>query len=215
MKIRTTKIPQVTIMTFGSRGDIQPFIALAIELQESKKYDVRFLTNLGYKDFVEDFGLTYVPVWPGSTPDEMLKNNKTVRDAMSEGSLLKFMKAFGNETKEHAAMNVKLTMDELMTYPPDLFVAGSLTDYWEYYVHMVMKKPVINMELQTVAYSRDHAPHGLPVLPFGLHYYLIMAMFRGFYDTFHNYDAAQRQRQMTALTSVLRKKISLLSSVEN
>ncbi|MCL4804713.1 MAG: glycosyltransferase [Anaerolineae bacterium] len=51
----------VTLVTTGSRGDIQPFIALGRGLAESG-HDVTVATNPLYKDWVCENGLTFRPV---------------------------------------------------------------------------------------------------------------------------------------------------------
>jgi sterol 3beta-glucosyltransferase len=49
----------ILIATFGTRGDIQPFIALGKGL-EAAGYDVAVCTSEGYKAFVEEHGLRYI-----------------------------------------------------------------------------------------------------------------------------------------------------------
>jgi sterol 3beta-glucosyltransferase len=50
---------RIMIVTIGSRGDIQPFVALGKGLQ-SAGYDVALQTAEAYKSFVEDNGLPYL-----------------------------------------------------------------------------------------------------------------------------------------------------------
>lgn len=50
---------KILITTFGTRGDIQPFVALGIGLKQTG-HDVGICTSEGYKSFVEEYQLDYV-----------------------------------------------------------------------------------------------------------------------------------------------------------
>ena len=51
----------ITIVTLGSRGDIQPYIPLALGLQRAG-YDVRFATFNAFREFVIAQGLDFAPI---------------------------------------------------------------------------------------------------------------------------------------------------------
>lgn len=50
----------ITVLTFGSRGDVQPYVALAQGLK-SAGHHVRVTADLSFKDFIKDQGLEYFP----------------------------------------------------------------------------------------------------------------------------------------------------------
>ncbi len=52
---------KITIITLGTRGDIQPYVALALGLKESG-YDVTIAIPINFKSFVASYGLNYYPV---------------------------------------------------------------------------------------------------------------------------------------------------------
>ncbi len=58
---------RILIMTMGSRGDVQPFIALGKGLQ-AVGHDIVFTTASTYQSFVEEHGLKYAPM-----TDELLR----------------------------------------------------------------------------------------------------------------------------------------------
>jgi len=61
---------KIVIMTIGSRGDIQPFIALALGLRDAG-HDVTLASHLVYKPFIEeDFKLKYAVL--GGDPKELM-----------------------------------------------------------------------------------------------------------------------------------------------
>lgn len=45
---------KVTILTVGKRGDVQPFVALALELQK-KGHNVTICTGINFKSLVEEY----------------------------------------------------------------------------------------------------------------------------------------------------------------
>ena len=49
---------KITILTLGSRGDVQPYIALGLGLQRAG-FDVTLGTGKNFETFVRDYGLTY------------------------------------------------------------------------------------------------------------------------------------------------------------
>ena len=59
----------IVVQVVGSRGDVQPFVALGVEL---KKYGhrVRIATHSVFKTFVQDAGLEFYPI--GGDPKQLL-----------------------------------------------------------------------------------------------------------------------------------------------
>jgi len=52
---------KVSLVTMGTRGDIQPFIALGEGLL-NRGYEVVICTSRDYEDFVSDHGLSFIPI---------------------------------------------------------------------------------------------------------------------------------------------------------
>lgn len=71
---RTTKL-NVVIQVVGSRGDVQPFIALGVEIQKHG-HRVRLATHDVFEGFVRDSGLEFYPVGgdPAALMAYMVKN---------------------------------------------------------------------------------------------------------------------------------------------
>jgi len=74
------------IITSGSRGDVQPFIALALALIE-KGHEVIVVAPENFKEFVEGFG---VPCWPVTGNTERQINSPTALKILEGGSIFKF-----------------------------------------------------------------------------------------------------------------------------
>jgi UDP:flavonoid glycosyltransferase YjiC (YdhE family) len=57
------ELKNISIITSGSRGDVQPYLALALVLKE-RGYNVRFLTNANFQEMIEPFGFGFCPIFP-------------------------------------------------------------------------------------------------------------------------------------------------------
>lgn len=64
----------ITITTAGSRGDVQPYVALGLGLKEAG-HEVRLVTYAPFEDFVRGYGLGYHPITgdPGGAVAELLE----------------------------------------------------------------------------------------------------------------------------------------------
>jgi len=60
----------IVVQVAGSRGDVQPFIALGSELQHYHGHRVRIATHANFEDFVRDSGLEFYPI--GGDPTELM-----------------------------------------------------------------------------------------------------------------------------------------------
>jgi UDP:flavonoid glycosyltransferase YjiC (YdhE family) len=52
---------RITILTVGSRGDVQPFIALGLGLQQAG-HTVQLATHSPFQTIVHSYGLEFVPI---------------------------------------------------------------------------------------------------------------------------------------------------------
>lgn len=74
------------IITTGSRGDIQPFIALALALMK-RGHRVTVVAPSSFRNFVEGFGVEFRPI-PGN-PEEEINSPEALR-LLEGGSVFKF-----------------------------------------------------------------------------------------------------------------------------
>lgn len=54
----------ITILTLGTRGDVQPYVALGLGLQRAG-HEVKVVTDSGFATFVQDYGLAFGPLETG------------------------------------------------------------------------------------------------------------------------------------------------------
>ena len=76
-------IMRLTILTFGSRGDVQPYVALGIGLKKAG-YTVRLAAPPPFASFIQGWGLDFMPIegepqvmLEGEIGQRWLKNNET------------------------------------------------------------------------------------------------------------------------------------------
>lgn len=81
---------KITILSTGSRGDLQPYIALGKALQHKGQY-VQIATLLDFEDFVRAHGLDYFPV---NGRLSSLLNSDVVANAKKVDNPLKFIQSF-------------------------------------------------------------------------------------------------------------------------
>ncbi|MEW6086296.1 MAG: glycosyltransferase [Chloroflexota bacterium] len=63
----------ITILTYGSRGDVQPFLPLSVKLI-SRGHSVRLAAPSRFQNLVEEHGITFVPL-PGDPATAILRIN--------------------------------------------------------------------------------------------------------------------------------------------
>lgn len=95
----------ITILCSGSRGDLQPYIALAQELKAQNK-EVRIVGGISFKGFVEGYGIDYVPLSMDQESTEI--DPKLLEAAKSSSNPLKMLLTF-NKMKKYA----RLMVDEM------------------------------------------------------------------------------------------------------
>ncbi len=80
----------IGIFTYGTRGDLQPYIALALGLMD-KGHQVAISATEDFKDFVESFGVTFQPLWGNA---ETMMNSKEGRGILQTENAIKLMKYY-------------------------------------------------------------------------------------------------------------------------
>ncbi len=80
----------ITILTTGSRGDVQPYIALGMELKKAGQ-SVRLVGFENYGDWVKSLGLDYYPI-KGDV--SMVASSESARDARTADNPLKLILSF-------------------------------------------------------------------------------------------------------------------------
>lgn len=86
------------IITTGSRGDVQPFVALALAMME-KGHDVTLVASENFRDFAEGSGVRFMPVTGNS---EQIINSPGALKLLEGGSVFKFFYHLQKATAQSA-----------------------------------------------------------------------------------------------------------------
>ena len=87
----------ITLLSAGSRGDTQPYIALGVELQKSG-YTVQIAASEAFEDLIKSYGLEFYPLLGNVSK---IADNDKLRQAMSADNPLKVIMSF-NTMKNYA-----------------------------------------------------------------------------------------------------------------
>lgn len=80
----------IGIFTYGTRGDLQPYVALALGLMNNG-HKVTLSATEDFKDFVEGFGVAFQPLWGNA---ETMMNSKEGQSILQTENSIKLMKYY-------------------------------------------------------------------------------------------------------------------------
>ncbi|NHM07503.1 glycosyltransferase family 1 protein [Flavobacterium sp. CYK-4] len=80
----------IGIFTYGTRGDLQPYVALALGLMD-KGHKVTLSATEDFKDFVEGFGVAFQPLWGNA---ETMMNSKEGQSILQTENSIKLMQYY-------------------------------------------------------------------------------------------------------------------------
>ena len=88
------------IVAIGSRGDVQPFVALALGLQE-RGHQVTLLAHENFREFVEGYGLGFHPLF--GNVEELLRSaeGQQILKAGNTISLLRYLRKSANKIQKN------------------------------------------------------------------------------------------------------------------
>ena len=134
---------RITLATIGTRGDVQPLIALAQALIK-KGHIVKIATELRLKSYVEAFGITHVALY-GDSVEYVVTNSRY--NSGSEGTLFSTL-----STSEQKEPNAALVLQSYRVALADaeVIVATSYAINLAYSVAQSLRVPFVPLFLQPV-----------------------------------------------------------------
>ncbi|QSX23200.1 glycosyltransferase family 1 protein [Priestia megaterium] len=93
----------ITMLTTGTRGDTQPFMALGLELKK-KGYRVRIAASEAYQDFIESYGFEYAML--RGDVSKIIESG-AADDAINADNPLKFFSSLKNEKMMGMMVNIQ------------------------------------------------------------------------------------------------------------
>src|SRR5579862_6111563 len=94
------------IVAIGSRGDVQPFVALALGLK-NRGHEVTLMAHENFKEFVEGFGLSFIPI--RGNVEEMLQSDEGMQ-VLRKGDIL----SFSNYLKKITVETAKTILEDIL-----------------------------------------------------------------------------------------------------
>lgn len=111
----------IGIFTYGTRGDLQPYVALALGLMD-KGHKVTLSATEDFKDFVEGFGVKFEPLWGNA---ETMMNSKEGQSILQTENSIKLMKYYFkvlHDNREHLRKCYYQAISKV-----DFIIANSMT----------------------------------------------------------------------------------------
>lgn len=146
----------VALVTLGSRGDVQPFVALGRGLQRAG-YRVVVATQEAFRAFVEGYGLTFYPLTRDIRPLMRVFAHRGLMDGRQNAVLfVRYM----YRSAQQLYRDVGLRLRNLMEQADALVLASAFAA-----VHVVARrlgKPHVVAAFQPLTPSRDYPPFFLP-----------------------------------------------------
>jgi len=166
------------IQSWGSRGDIQPFLAAAQGLQAAG-HEVTVLTSTTYEAMAAEVGVGFRGVF--CEMESILREDERALKAMREGDVGTFAEGLNEIIEEHAGTHVRRWYEAVREIGPELIVCGTLCEFFGFVAMFHLKIPTIVVRLGNVEFD-GRASLGLPDLPFGLNRVVARLVLSQFYE---------------------------------
>eukprot|EP00403_Amphidinium_massartii_P009138 CAMPEP_0178427210 /NCGR_PEP_ID=MMETSP0689_2-20121128/29625_1 /TAXON_ID=160604 /ORGANISM="Amphidinium massartii, Strain CS-259" /LENGTH=499 /DNA_ID=CAMNT_0020048905 /DNA_START=8 /DNA_END=1504 /DNA_ORIENTATION=- len=136
---------RILIVSQGSRGDIQPFIALGLGLQKAG-FQVKITTNANHAPFAASFGLDA----HGNCIDveEEINGNPKILEAMAKGQFAKFAAALGDVIDKKALEVLKDQLAVIEEFRPELLITSALDTISMRMIAYAKNIPLVTANLQ-------------------------------------------------------------------
>ncbi|MCA9914004.1 MAG: glycosyltransferase family 1 protein, partial [Anaerolineae bacterium] len=152
---------KIAVVAMGSRGDVQPYIALGKGLQQAG-HDVRLLTSEDFEGLVQDAGLEFGSI--GINVEAVIQSDE-FRDIVDSGNLLKIHRQVRQALKQRA----EETTEQIITLckGADLIVGGiaGLSNGFSIAEHLGI--PFMQAYVFPITPTREFTSPIVPELPFG------------------------------------------------
>jgi len=174
---------KIALQSCGSRGDVQPYIALATALKEVG-YQVMILSNRNHEEFVTACDLRFAAVFSDS--EAALRGNPAIMESMATGDVRKFHAGVHLQRKMEIGSALKDWRSAIDAFNPDLLMVGTLSEYFGNIAKYKLRMPTCEVRLQMLPANPRRMLLGLPNLPFGLNGRTCRSIVTQQYDRYKN-----------------------------
>mmetsp|Transcript_30710 Transcript_30710/g.95467 ORF Transcript_30710/g.95467 Transcript_30710/m.95467 type:complete len:511 (-) Transcript_30710:423-1955(-) len=183
---------KVLIATAGSRGDVQPILALGIRLREAGAI-VRFWINVNHADFFKAEGFDACIVNPDC--DKVVREDPKAHKAMADGDAQAFIKLLGDEARKSFPESLEKKIADFKSWQPELVLVGVLDSLEVGLICRTNMVPCIPMNL-SVGFPGRKQITILEEPAWAPHLTLSLFLFRMYLDTM---KSSKRQELMKQL----------------
>ena len=157
---------RVMIVTMGSRGDTQPYVALGIALHERAQYDVVLLTHQPHREFVEHEGRGLVEFHGMmGDPAEFLQSEEGARIIYDAGGS-ELLKVMVDEGRKMLEPNFRETLRFAREWQPDLLISSITEMSIVVATAEILQVPMVIASTVPTYPSEHHAPIMMRPRPF-------------------------------------------------
>lgn len=146
---------KLAIVAVGSRGDVQPYVALGLGLQRAG-HDVRLVAPTAFEQLAGDHGLAYVPF---HTDLDQALRDEIERIGTSPRRLMSFLKRHFENTARQSYVEVVEACREV-----DAVIASNLS-IWAYDIAEARGIPCLGTSLQPINPTRSFRSTSFPRWP--------------------------------------------------
>jgi sterol 3beta-glucosyltransferase len=155
---------KITILTYGSAGDVLPYISLALGLMETN-HEVILAAPQNFEDLIRRYGIHYSPLYGNS---QALLESEQGQKWMAAGDTKTFIKELSSLVHN---IRYELQRDALAACQnAQLIIAGTLMLYYAVTISEKLQIPMIIAVVNPVCVATTEFPHLLMTqkkLPFG------------------------------------------------
>uniref|UniRef100_A0A0G4GGN2 Uncharacterized protein n=1 Tax=Chromera velia CCMP2878 TaxID=1169474 RepID=A0A0G4GGN2_9ALVE len=171
---------RVVIQCFGSRGDVQPHVALGVAMKK-RGHEVCIFGSANHGPLAESMGLSFYALFEDF--EHSIRTHADCLESMQNGNLQGFIRYFtSDELRQLRAEQIGPYMKNLREFQPDIILSGVGATYFGEIARHCLKIPVIGSRLSSAPIDGSRSPWGLPHLPFGMSKLLINFLEKSAYD---------------------------------
>ncbi|MEP7228857.1 MAG: glycosyltransferase [Ginsengibacter sp.] len=144
---------KITILTFGSAGDVIPYVALALGL-EKRGFTVVLAAPSNFEDYIKNAGLTYHPIYGNA---QEILDSEQGKKLIASGNARGFAKEMGEITYKN---RYEMQRDTLSACEgADLIIGGTLMGFNAAIISAKLNIPLIDAYVNPAFYSTKEFPH--------------------------------------------------------
>ena len=152
----------ITMIAIGSRGDVQPFVALGLGLEQAG-YQVRIATHSAYANFVGRYGLEFAAIG-GGNPRELMERQSGHAWLKSGKNPVAFMRGLQRVANETIWKSLTDTIEACRGTDAIIY---SMLGASGYHVAEMLGVPSLFTLLQPLSRTREFPAITVPALPLG------------------------------------------------